>query len=255
MLRFPAEFAASHAQLFLIALTWSLIGLLFAPDGAALEMRADANGLVVYGFIWIIYLADTLWSIGYYLRPVRAKRLPRLPYITPAVKFADLTSKVTITLFWTGLFSFGAAALMNVVLGEFPFENGLLGLFILVMTLSGTFGSGLAAVALTQQFKETVRTALYVLQIALVLLCAPFVPFAALPAPLQTAARLIPISYGLDAFRSTLMGYPNGFPELASFEVELIIVILFGITMPCLGFWLFQRAENRARIRGKLSKN
>lgn len=254
MLRFPAESASGHAQLLLIALTWSLIGLLFVTDGIEAAVRATANGMVVYNFIWILYLVGTLWSLGCYLRPAGGE--PRLGkrLLDPAARFADLTSNVAIALFWTGILSSISVAVMSVIVGEFPFKNGLLGLFILVMTLSGTFGSGLAAVSATRYLGDRTRTVLYVMQFALVLLCAPFVPFADLPATLQSAARLVPLSYGVDAFRSALMGYPNGFPELASIEVELVIVIFFGIIMPFLGFQLFQRAEKHAGTRGKLSK-
>jgi hypothetical protein len=66
--------------------------------------------------------------------------------------------------------------------------------------------------------------------------------------------RYIPLSYDVDAFRSTLMGFPPGFPELAPIETELVIVTLFGLLMPLLGFWLYRQVENRARMRGSLSE-
>jgi len=77
---------------------------------------------------------------------------------------------------------------------------------------------------------------------------------ALIPESVRFLSHLIPLSYCVDAFRSTLMGYPNGFPELASIEVELIIVTLFGIFMPLVGYWLYRRAEDRARVRGSLAE-
>jgi len=71
---------------------------------------------------------------------------------------------------------------------------------------------------------------------------------------MQTVSRAIPLSYGVDAFRSTLMGYPAGFPELAPIEVEWVIVIAFGLLMPVLGLWLYRREEDRARRTGSLSE-
>jgi len=91
-------------------------------------------------------------------------------------------------------------------------------------------------------------------QFAFMVLCAPFFPFAALPDWLRTIARLIPLSYGVDAFRSTLMGYPRGFPELAPIGVEVAIVTTFGLLMPVIGFWLYRREENIARRKGSLSE-
>ena len=84
--------------------------------------------------------------------------------------------------------------------------------------------------------------------------CAPFFPFSALPEPLLWIARAIPLAYGVDAFRSTLMGAPAGFPELAPIEVELAIVTLFGVLMPYVGYRLYRRAEDRARRVGSLAE-
>jgi ABC-type polysaccharide/polyol phosphate export permease len=143
---------------------------------------------------------------------------------------------------------------MTLILGQIPLENGWLALYILLFSLSGTFGVGFAFAALTLRIKEAAQTAVNLLQFGFIIFCAPFFPFAALPESLLFLARLIPLSYCVDAFRSTLMGYPGGFPELASIEVELIIVTAFGLAMPLLGYWLYRRAEDRARVKGSLAE-
>ena len=51
----------------------------------------------------------------------------------------------------------------------------------------------------------------------------------------------------------TFMGFPPGFPELAPIEVEVVIVTLFGLLMPILGYYAYRREERRARVRGTLS--
>ncbi len=50
------------------------------------------------------------------------------------------------------------------------------------------------------------------------------------------------------------MGYPAGFPELAPPEVEIVIVILFGIAGPVMGYWVYSLAERRARVSGSLAE-
>jgi ABC-type polysaccharide/polyol phosphate export permease len=92
------------------------------------------------------------------------------------------------------------------------------------------------------------------LQFALMIVCAMFFPFSTLPEPVQWIARVIPFSYAVDIFRSTLMGYPPGFPELAPREVEIVIVTLFGILMPYVGYRAYQWAEERARRGGSLAE-
>ncbi|MCB8979043.1 MAG: ABC transporter permease [Ardenticatenaceae bacterium] len=253
-LRYPVEFVASFAQIFLIVLVLTLAGLMFAPDGVQAEASSDITGLVVYGFVLFLYLSDTLWSIGFNVRREQKQGTLEQLYLSPASKFAALASRVALTLFWTGLLSVCAAVLMSSLLGKLPFHNGPLAVYILLMTLSGTFGTGFAFAALTLRIKEAANTAVNLIQFGFMIFCAPFFPFAALPTPLLWVAKAIPLSYGVDAFRSTLMGYPNGFPELAPIGVELGIVTLFGVAMPLLGFWLYRQAENQARRRGSLSE-
>ncbi|VAW36382.1 hypothetical protein MNBD_CHLOROFLEXI01-5193 [hydrothermal vent metagenome] len=253
-LRYPVEFVASFAQVFLIVLILTLAGLMFAPQGVDSESSSEVTGLVVYGFVLFIFLSDTLWSIGFNVRREQKQGTLEQLYLSPASKFAALASRVTLTLFWTSLLSVGAALLMSSLLGALPIENGPLALYILIMTLSGTFGMGFAFAALTLRIKEAAQTAVNLIQFGFMIFGAPFFPFSALPEPLLWISKALPLSYGVDAFRSTLMGYPNGFPELAPIGVELVIVTLFGVAMPLLGFWLYRLAENYARRRGSLSE-
>jgi len=253
MLRYPVEFIASFAQIFLIVIILTLAGLMFSKDGVK-GGSSDTAGLVTYGFILFMFLSDTLWSIGYNVRREQKQGTLEQLYLSPASKFSVLLSRITVTLVWTGLLSVLGGGVMGVMIGRLPFENLPLGLFIFVLALSGTFGVGFAFAALTLRIKDAGETAANMFQFAFMILCAPFFPFAALPGWLLAASRLIPLSYGVDAFRSTLMGYPRGFPELAPIGVELVIVTAFGVLMPLLGYWLYRRQENAARTSGSLAE-
>lgn len=114
-------------------------------------------------------------------------------------------------------------------------------------------GVGFAFAALTLRIKETAQTLANLLQFAFLVLCANFFPFAALPPFVREFSRLLPLAYAVDAFRSALMGFPEGFPELAPFAVEFWIVTLFGLLMPVLGYYLYRLAERKARQEGSLS--
>ncbi|MGQ0600673.1 MAG: ABC transporter permease [Anaerolineales bacterium] len=255
MLRYPVEFVASFGQVFLIVTSLTLAGLMFTPRDAASATGASATaGIVVYGFILFMFLSDTLWTIGYNVRRDQKQGTLEQLYLSPASKFANLVSRIVVTLVWTGLLCVMSVWLMSLLIGQLPFENLLLGLPVLALALSGTFGAGFAFAALTLRVKETAQTLANLIQFAFMVLCAPFFPFSVLPEVLQWVARFIPLSYGVDAFRSLLMGLPQGYPELASIEVELVIVAAFGVLMPILGYWLYQREENVARRKGSLSE-
>jgi len=256
MLRYPVELIASFAQIFVIVTVLTLSGLMFAKGGVSAGGSGASRtaGLVVYGFVLFMFLSDTLWGIGYNVRREQKQGTLEQLYLSPASKFLTLLSRIMVTLVWTGSLCVLSAVVMTSMIGNLPFENVPLGLFILVMALSGTFGVGFAFAALTLRVRETGQTIANLAQFAFMLLCAPFFPFSALPDWMVAVTRFIPLSYGVDAFRSTLMGYPPGFPELAPIETELVIVAAFGLLMPLLGFWLYQQEENRARMRGSLSE-
>ncbi len=253
MTRYPVEFIASFGQIFLIIAVFTLAGLTFARAGGRGE-GSTFGGVVIYGFILFLFLSDTLWTIGYNIRREQKQGTLEQLYLTPASKFASLVSRVASTLLWVSLLSLAGVWMMAAMLGGIPFHNPGLGLYILAMSLLGTFGVGFAFAALTLRIKETGQTVANALQFILLILCANFFPFSALPEWLRAVSRLIPLAHGVDAFRSALMGFPPGFPELAPLQVELLVVSLFGLVMPWVGYALYRRAELRARQTGSLSE-
>jgi ABC-2 type transport system permease protein len=260
MARYPVNFITSFGQTFLIVAVFTLGGSMFfriSPSSSA-ALPAGVNvgnpsGVVVYGFILFMFMNDTLWTIGYNIRNEQVQGTLEQLYLSPSSKFANLVARVTNTLIWTSVLCLAAAALMTLIIGKLPIENPLLGAYLLVMGLAGTFGIGFAFAALTLRIKETAQTVANFLQFFFLVLCANFFPFSALPPFIFSLSRLLPPAYSVDAFRSALMGFPPGYPELAPFPVELVIVTVFGIIMPPLGYLLYRRAENYARKHGSLS--
>ncbi len=255
--RYPVEFVASFGQVFLVVTIFTLGGLMFSgfrnPSLSPAQTSFHYSGVAVYGFILFMFLSDTLWTIGYNIRHEQVQGTLEQLYLSPANKFLNLIARVTNTLLWTGLLSLTAAILMSSMIGDLPLKNPLLGLYLLLMSLSGTFGIGFAFAALTIRIKEAAQTAANFLQFFFLILCANFFPFSALPPFLRFFSRLLPNAYCVDAFRSALMGFPAGFPELAPFEIEFVIVTLFGIFMPFIGYRLYRWAERYARQAGTLS--
>ncbi len=251
MTRYPVNFVASFAQVFFIVAIFSLAGLTFSPSG---KSSLEVSGLTTYGFVLFIYISDTLWTIGYNIRREQIEGTLEQLYLSPASKFASLVSRVVNLLIWTTSLVITSTLVMRFLLGGLPLENPGRALYILAMSLLGTFGVGFAFAALTLRIKETASTVANFTQFGLMIFCAMFFPFSALPDALLWVSRAIPFAYAVDAFRSTLMGYPAGYPELASIEVELGIVTLFGLVMPFLGYHLYRKAEDAARLKGSLAE-
>ena len=81
--------------------------------------------------------------------------------------------------------------------------------------------------------------------------CAMFFPFSALPDVVLLISRVIPLSYCVDLFRSTLIGVS---PELLPFELEFLLVTLFAIALPIFGIAYFRKTVERAKIDGNLAE-
>jgi ABC-2 type transport system permease protein len=254
MARYPVEFIASFGRVFLIVAIFVLGGETFNVQQTPVTAGNNSTaGLVVYGFILFMFLGDTLWTVGYAIRHEQVQGTLEQLYLSPASKFASLVSRVTNTLIWTGLLCLAGGALMAAMIGRLPVQNPLQGLYVLALSLAGTFGIGFAFAALTLRIKESAQTLANLLQFIFLILCANFFPFSALPPFLYNLARFIPMAYSVDAFRSALMGFPPGYPELAPFPVEVAIITVFGILMPFVGYALYRRAEVQARRQGSLS--
>lgn len=252
--RYPIEFIASFVQVFVVVGVLTLSNLMFSRGGLSSPgTKTIVAGVLVYGFILWMYLYDTLFTIGYNVRREQRQGTLDQIYMTPSSVFAHLVSRAILTLVWTGLLSVLSVALMAMLIGGLPFENVPLALLILTMALSGTFGIGFAFAAIALRIGETTQILANFLQFSSIILCAPFFPFSSLPTALQVVARAIPLAHAIDAFRSTLLGYPDGYPELAPLRVEILVVTAFGLLMPALGYWLYRREETRARENGSLS--
>ena len=249
--RYPVEFFASFAQVLLIVTVFTLAGLTFSSTG---QGDTVTSGVVTYGFIIYLFLNDTLWTVGFHVRREQVQGTLEQLYLSPASKFASLVARVIHLLVWTSLLGVVSMIVMRFLLGTLPMHNVKLGVYVLVMNLLGTFGLGFAFAALTLWLRQTAETLVNLLQFGFIILGAVFFPYSALPGWLQNVSRFIPLAHGVDLFRSTMMGYPTGFPELAPAEVELLVVSLFGIAMPFIGYGLYRQAENRARKNGTLSQ-
>ena len=250
--RYPVQFFASFGQVFLIVAIFTLAGSMFSPvDGSG---AGSVAGVVIYGFVLFLFLNDALWTIGYSVRQEQVLGTLEQLYMSPANKFANLASRVVHLITWTTLLALRSVFVMGNMMGGIPFNNAWLGLYILILSLIGTFGVGFAFAAITIRIKESAQTLLNLLQFSFLILCANFFPFSALPEPVRWISRIIPLSYSVDAFRSTLMGYPPGFPELAPIEVELVIVTAFGVLMPLIGYWMYRSAERASRRSGSLAE-
>ncbi len=212
-------------------------------------------GIAFYGFIFFMFLQDIVWFIGYSLRDEQYQGTLESLYQTPANKFSNLVSRVFLNVVWTGLNVIVALLIVAYLFGALPAANVGFALFVLLLTLMQMFGMGFIFAAFTLRAKGSADFIMNFIAMVFTFTCAMFFPFSVLPkAMVDYISRWIPLSYSVDLFRSALLSYPSGFPELGSAAFELGITVIFAFLMPIIGYVLYWKIERSARMNGTLSE-
>jgi ABC-2 type transport system permease protein len=243
MARYPVNFLSSFIEVLLVITIFSLAGKMFSTP----EEAGRASGIIFYGYILFIFIYDTLWTMAINLYEEQTLGQLEALYLTPANKFLHLASKATVLISRHAVAIITSSIILTYTFGKIPIHNIASGVLIFIFSLSATLGLGFIFAALSFFFLNSIHVVASFIQFALVLICAIFFPFKSLPLILISLAKLFPLSYSIDAFRSTMLGYPKGFPELAPIETEIAIIIVSGIFFPMVGFWIFKLSERKIR--------
>jgi ABC-2 type transport system permease protein len=124
----------------------------------------------------------------------------------------------------------------------------LLAAGILILTVTAFSAMGLAASSLTIITKRT-GPVISLLAATFSLLGGVLYPISVLPRALQIAAEALPMSYGLDAIRRSLVAHPN----LHAIGIDALVLAIFSVVLVPLALQCFRWAVDRARRNGTLS--
>ena len=252
--RYPVNFLAIFAQVFIIILLFVMSSFAFsAPEADPAQFRVFA-GMMTYGFVVGMFMSFTLWEVGFSIREEQVRGTLESLYLSPTNKFSNLLSRIFAMLLMTSAICVAGVALVAGLVGGLPVENVLAGLGVLVLTVSGLLGIGFFFAGVTIKLKESAQLLVSGLQFFFFIFSAQFFPFSVLPAPVRDyVSRWLPVSYAVDLFRTTLIGIE---PELLPNDValEYLIVIGFAILSPILGYLGYRAIEDRARKAGSLGE-
>ncbi len=253
--RYPVAFIALFVQVFLIILMFMFAAFSFVAPGAGAEIGRQFASVMVYGLIVNLFLSFTVWEVGFSIREEQFRGTLESLYLSPASKFGNLVARIFAVLSWTAVMSVFAIFVVGMLVGGLPAKNILLAFGVLGLTISGFLGIGFLFAAVTIRLKESAQFLVSFVQFFFLIFSAMFFPFSALPRFLvDYVSRWLPVSYSVDAFRSLLIGLPEGFPELMPLNSELVIIVLFGLFSPLLGYLVYKWIERKARATGTLGE-
>ena len=246
MWRYPANMIANFLLVLVMVIVVTLLTTIFSPPGTESRLK----GLTLYGFIIYLFLSHTLWNTGMGIHKEKMAGTLSSFYLSAAPRFLNLWARAAATLLWTSVAGVLGLLVAQMITGPLTAQQPWLALGVLFFTVSGLLGLGFAVAGLALLFGESVEIVSNVLEFGLMGICALFYPFSILPAPLLTLAKFIPLSYGVDAFRTVAMGALQ--PELLPLKAELIIVAVSGLLSPLAGYLFFRYCELKVRKSGML---
>jgi ABC-2 type transport system permease protein len=244
--RYPVNMLANLTLAWVGMLLVALFVALFSGPATV----TTARSLILYGFIFFLFLNDALWSVGFGLLNEQTTGTLTGLYLAPQARCSYMLARILVALSWTGLAGGLGFGLVYVLVGPISWHGVGLTLLILLCAVSMMVGLGLALAGLGLRFGPSIEVAVNLLQFSLIGLCAFFYPFAALSPTVQTLARLIPLSYSVDAFRTIALGWSQ--PELLPLTLELPLVLICALIAPWLGWRVYLWCEIAARREGRV---
>jgi ABC-2 type transport system permease protein len=245
--RYKFSFIISFIQVFLIMFLFTAAALILTPPDKA----SYGVGLMYYSFVLFMFISTALWDIGNSLREEQYQGTLESLFMAPISYFSTLVSRIIVNLIWIGSNVIVTFFTISIVFGSLPVENVVLGIFVLILSMLVCFGFSFGFAGLALRYKESMNTLTNFMQLAIMMFCAMFFPFSALPDIIVLVSRFIPLSYCVDLFRSTMIGVQ---PELLPLEIELIIILFFAIVLPIAGIIFFRRTVNTAKKDGNLAE-
>lgn len=244
--RYPVNMVANFVMVLVTVLIVTLIVVIFAQA----ETAAVTRSLTLYGVVIFLFLNHTIWAIGMGLHKEKAEGTLTSFYLSPTPPFLNLVARAAVALLWTSIAGAIGLLLAQLLVGPLLVQRPWLALVILLFVVSELLGLGFALAGLAILFGDSIEIVANVVQFGLIGLCSLFFPFSYLPPPLRAISGLVPLSYGVDAFRTVALGQHR--PELLPLNLELFVVIAGGFLGPILGYWVYRCCETKVREQGML---
>ena len=236
---------------FFVLTSWIVSQIMGVPTLHWDHQEADYLTFVIIGFAFQSFVFSTMFGGGHAIRGEQEHGTAELVFVTPANKVAWLLGKMLgnltfsfITFFMiivsgTLLFGFHTQAPPN-----FPIAILSILLTMLAMTALGFVFAGLCFLA---KREEELTQVLWPLT---TFFCGLAFPIEILPQWGQVIAKMIPLTYGVDATRKALL-LGAGVSDVTLLGELGILCILTAVLLP-IGALLFARLERAAKRSGTL---
>jgi len=215
------------------------------------HQEANYLSFVIVGFAFQSFIMSTIFGGGHAIRGEQEHGTAELVFVTPANKVAWLLGKMLGNLIFSFV-SFFFVILSGVFLFGFspqasPDVPTAVLSIVLTMLAMTAFGFMLAGVCFLAKREEELTQVFWPL---LTFFCGLAFPIEILPQWGQVIARMVPLTYGVDATRKALLlGVGISDPTLLG---QLGILVIQTVILLPIGALLFVKLEKAAKKSGTL---
>jgi ABC-2 type transport system permease protein len=253
--RYPLNAVSSIFQPLIWLTPVYFMGQAFSQDGQAhgfaqYSGTTDYMSFILLGAILTSFINAVFWGMGYALKTDMDSGVLESNWLTPSPRMLILFGRSLTNLAVTAVTSLTMLALAALLFG-FRVSGSLLQAFVpIIPMLVGLYGFGFAFAALVLVMREA-NTMVDVSSFLVQIFSGSNFPVTALPKWLLPVSLALPLTYGMDALRASLLGTT----PLLPLHWEIVLLLVFMVAMLWLGTWAFRSLERRVRRWGTLGQH
>jgi ABC-2 type transport system permease protein len=214
---------------------------------AAYTGTTDYLSFILLGALLSSYVGWVFWGIAFALKMDMESGVLESNWLTPVSRLALLTGQTLANLLTTTLVNVGILAIGWLFFGFRVNGNVLAALAVAVPMLLALYGFGFGFAALVLLVRDP-NILVDVSDYLFSLFSGNMFPVRALPVYLLPIALALPLTYGLDAIRSILLGTTTLLP----LAVEIAILLVAMVVLLPLGYAIFWWVERRCKQAGTI---
>ena len=253
--RYPLNAVSSVFQPLIWIAPVYFMGLAFSVDGKAngfaqYSGTTDFMSFILLGTVLESFINAVFWGMGYALKNDMDSGVMESNWLTPIPRLLILIGHSITNLVITAITSLCMLFFAGLVFG-FHASGDLLKAFApIIPMMIGLYGFGFAFAAIVMLIREA-NTLVDLSSFLVQIFSGSNFPVNALPRFLLPIALALPLTYGLDAVRSYLIGTNTIVP----IKLELLLLLVFMFVMLWIGVTTFRSLERRVRTLGTLGQH
>lgn len=253
--RYPLNVAGWVLQPIIWLTPVFFLGQAFSVNGqargfAAYSGTSDYISFVLLGTVLNNFVQSVFWGIGYALKNDMDSGVLESNWLTPVPRPLLLIGRTFSSMVITAITSTAMLLIAAFLFGFHPTGNALAALAPVLPMLVGLYGFGIAFAAIVLLMRDA-NTLVDMGSFLVGLFSGSQFPVQALPRWLMPFSLVLPLTYGLDAFRSYLLKTATIIP----IQYEMAILVVFMFIMVWLGVVVFNRMERKVRSMGTLGQH